>query len=98
MCEKDPPIRCCYCSIKEPLTQRQLKYGPGYSHVLTSLKEAEPEEYNVLFPKPVVGSQTRSSRKNLQKTIGNKNYATEVPKTINKQKLAPIVLPEASKK
>lgn len=69
------------------------KYGPGYSHILTSLKEREQDEYEAVFPK--VGSNERyASAKNIKRQIhklsSGRNYVAESTNT-SKTKLAPLV-------
>lgn len=87
--EKD--VRCCCCSTKDPLNQRSVRYGPGYSHVLNSLRESEPEEFDALFPKPTLGTQSRSGKKNARIFTSTKIHIGETSRSI-KGKLAPLVV------
>ena len=63
------------------ITQKQFKYGPGYSHILSSLKEADSEEYHMIFPRSTATSPTRILKRNIHKLHGSKKHIIDLGKT-----------------
>ena len=84
-------------TVYKESTQKSKRYGPGYSHVLTSLKEKEAEYYEAVFPKGETRYTTaKTSDRKARKTSTGLTQIRDI-NTVSRTKLVPLSSTEFGK-